>query len=300
MGVVWFVTWGLWAGVVALDRRRQLHDRRWLLSLTILIVFAGLTRESMRDFDARTVSLCVLALAMATVIVVSEWMIQRKQVLAENWAKLHGFEPIAIAPQSSDSSLPEGLCRLPFFTGGRNPRTARLVRRDLPNGDELIVFDHSIRRINSWFELDGTLATGTVVALRRRDVRLPMFQVRPVGLFRWMDGGALGEAVSVSSAPSFAKSYRLGTDEPRKVRAIFNDELLAKLGETAGWLIEGEGDWVAAFMFDRAGSVAAMKSSTLRSVDLNSLERFTQDAYLVLSEVANRGARSIGSNADAA
>jgi hypothetical protein len=139
-----------------------------------------------------------------------------------------------------------------------------------------------------------------VIALRRPGMWLPQFQVRPIGLFKEFDGGPLGDPVSIPSGLAFAKSYRLGGHEPRNLRAIFDDGLLAKIAEKPGWVIEGEGEWVAAFYFDRSPNLMSLKTSTLRKVKLDALEEHARDAYRVLTSVAERSSRAEARDAGAA
>ena len=289
--VVWAVTWGLWVAVVVLDYRREPRDARRLAPMAAVLALAVLTRDSMREFDVRLVSLCALACAVFVALATSKALARRRARRIESWAGEHGYDAISSSPRPARDLLPVGLRRLPFLGRGRSAQLAHLLRRVELDGTEVYVFDHAIRRPSAWFDPSGAEASGTVVAIRRPGRWLPMFQLRPVGLFKWMDGGPLGDSVSTSSVPAFAESYRLGGHEPRNLRKLFADDLLARMAKTPGWLIEGEGEWVAAFLYHRVEGALSLKPSTLRTVGLDALEDHAREAYRRLSEIADRGAR---------
>jgi len=289
--VVWAVTWGLWAAIVILDYRREPRDARRLVPMAAVLALAALTRDSMNAFDVRLVALCGLSCAVVAAMAVADALVRRRARRVEGWAAAHGYEAVSSTPRRASELLPEGLRRLSFLGGGRSAQVAHVLRRVELDGTEVYVFDHAIRRPAAWFDPSGEEAAGTVVAIRRPGSWLPIFQVRPVGLFRWMDGGPLGDTVSTSTVPAFANSYRLGGHEPRNLRTLFTDDLLARIAESPGWLIEGEGEWVAAFHYQRADGAVSLKPSTLRTVGLDALEDHAREAYRRLSEIADRGAR---------
>ena len=298
--VVWLATWMSWIAVISLDYRRPPRDPRRLLPLAAVAVLAALTLGTMTALDLRLVLLACLACGVASTLVAAEWRAKRRRRRVESWATDHGYEHVAIPPRWSGDVLPEGLRRLPFLGGGRAATTSNLVRRELPEGGEVLVFDHAIQRPSAWHDPGGHLASGTVVAIRRPGLWLPLFQVRPAGVFRWMDGGPLGEAVAMPHAPSFAKAYRLGGHEPRNLRALFADDLSAALADRPGWLIEGEGEWVAAFSLDRPESSMSLKGASLRHFALNDRDIFAQEAVALLGRIADRGDRSAERGAGAA
>jgi hypothetical protein len=289
---VWVVTWALWGAVVYKDWRSSLGDRRWLGSLAALVVLAAMTRGSFVEFDLRAGLLIAIAVAILGIWSVADMMAARRRARKEAWARSAGFEPVALAPAPSSATLPDGLRRLPMLGLGRSPRTDGVLRRESRDGGELFVFDHAIRRRVIWYDANGVDASGTVVAIRRPDVCLPLFQVRPIGLFAWMDGGSVGDAVPLPSGTAFAKSYRLGGHEPRNLRTLFSDDLLALIGEKPGWLIEGEGEWLAAFVFDRSPNLMSLKTSTLRSVRVGGLEAHVREVERLLENLADRASRS--------
>ena len=291
VSMVWVITWALWGAVVYKDWRSSLGDRRWLASLAAWLVLAALTRESFAEPDLRAGILIVIAIAILAVWTAMDALAARRRTGREVWARSNGFEAVALAPARSSSTLPAGLRRLPMLGIGRSPRTEGVLRRALPAGDEILVFNHAIRRQVIWYDANGAEAAGTVVALRRPGLCLPLFQVRPIGLFAWMDGGALGDAVLVPAGTAFAKSYRLGGHEPRNLRALFADDLLALVAEKPGWLIEGEGEWLAVFCFDRSPNLMSLKTSTLRTVRLDGLEEHARECERLLGALADRAAR---------
>jgi hypothetical protein len=300
MSWVWFLTWALWGAVVYRDWRREPRDGRWLVSLLGLVALAGWSRGSQRDLNWRFFALTGLALLILAAWGVHDLLGRRRRDRLARWAADHGFEPMELAPRHVESSLPEGLRRLPMMARGNASRSSGLVRRREAGGDEVLVFEHRIRRKLAWYDLDGAEMTGTVVALRRPGMWLPLLQVRPVGLLPGMDGGAVGDAVTTAPGSAFARSYRLGGHEPRNLRGLFGDDLLAHIAERPGWLIEGEGEWLAAFYFDRAESLMSLKTSALRVARIQALEEHARDAYRVLEAVADRGMRPLERGAGAA
>ena len=296
----WIITWGLWAVVVYKDFRREPGDARWLVSVVGLLVVAGLTRDSLREPNLRFVLLSGLAVGVLASWAIADMLAGRRAKRLESWAKQTCFEPVALKSQSSRKSLPESLRKLTFLKKGRMPRTEGVLRRIDPSSSETLVFQHSIRRPIIWYDISGIETSGTVVAIHRPGIWLPLFQVRPVGLLPGMDGGSVGDPVPVPVGTSFAKSYRLGGDEPRNLRALFSDELLARIAEKSGWLIEGEGEWLAAFAFDRSPSLMSLKSSTLRKVEPAELEAFVRETAAILEMVADRADRSGARDAGAA
>lgn len=296
---VWLVTWSLWAVVIARDVRREPRDWRWIVWLAALFAAAAATRDTLREVNLRFVLLSGLAVVVLVGWTAADLLNRRRRPRLSAWARSHGYGPTALESRRAEATLPEGLRRLPMLGRGRWPRTEGLLSRDDGDGRERLVFDHTIRRKVVWYD-SGVEATGTVVAIRRRGMWLPLFQVRPVGLFAWMDGGPLGEPVPTAGNAAFARSYRLGGHEPRNLRALFTDDLLAAITERPGWLIEGEGEWIAAFAFDRAPSLMSLKTSTLRTVKVGGLEAHIGEASRLLDRIADHAARSAERGAGAA
>ena len=292
VSLVWVVTWTLWGAVVYKDWRSGPGDRRWLASLAALILLAAMTRGSLGELNLRAGLLIAIAVAILAAWNVSDLMAARRRSRKRDWARSAGFEAPALAPAASSMTLPDGLRRLPMLGRGRSPRTEGVLRREGGDGGELLVFDHAIRRRVIWYDVNGVDVSGTVVAIRRPGICLPLFQVRPIGLFAWMDGGPLGDAVAVPGGTAFAKSYRLGGHEPRNLRALFTDDLLASIAAKAGWLIEGEGEWIAAIAFDRSPNLMSLKTSTLRTVRVGGLEEHVRAARHLLEDLADRASRS--------
>ncbi len=291
VSVVWFITWSLWAAVVTKDFRREPRDVRRLVSLAALVLLAIVTRDSLREADLRFALLGGLAAAVLIVWTIADFRTARTTKALAEWAGRNDFECVALKPQRTKSSLPDALASLTMFTNGRFPVTRQLLKRADAAGKESLIFRHSIHRPAVWYDISGMEAYGTVVAIHRPGIWLPRFQIRPVGLLPWMDGGIVGDPVPVPSGSSFSKSYRLGGDEPRNLRAMFTDELLAKIAEKSGWMIEGEGEWLAAIYFDRSDNLMSLKTSTLRTVSTENLEEFVREADAVLDRIADRGHR---------
>lgn len=300
MSWVWLVTMALWGAVVYRDWRREPRDGRWIVSLLGWVALGYLTRNGMREVTISLVLLDVLAIAFLAGWMAVDLRARMRRARLETWAREKGFEAVAIAPKWAPQTLPEGLRRLPMLAKGRAARTANLLRREEADGGETLVFENAVRRPVAWYDLDGAEARGTVVAIRRPGLWLPQFQVRPVGLLAGMDGGAIGDAVATTPGTAFARSYRLGGHEVRNLRALFGDDLLALIAERPGWLIEGEGEWLAAFYYDRAENLMSLRTSTLRVVGVESLEDHVRDVYRVLGALADRGSRSQGRGAGAA
>lgn len=291
---VWLVTVVLWGAIVYKDMRRVPFDGRRFISLAAFLLIACASYNRLTEANLNFILLNALAVVVLIGWTLSNLGANRRRSRIADWGSSHGFEPVAIERKGSSESLPEGLRRLPFLGRGRAAWTEGVIaRRDGDvDGEECRVFDHTIRRKVVWYDANGAEATGTVVALRRPGMWLPLFQVRPVGMFDWFDGGALGDAVPLKADSGFAKSYRLGGHEPRNLRSFFTDELLASIAEKPGWLIEGEGEWIAAFYFDRAASVMSLKSSTLRTVKVDQLDDHVRDASRLLGRIADRDART--------
>ncbi len=284
---VWLVTWSLWAVVVYKDSRRQPRDWRWLVSLGALIVIAWATWDSFREVNLRFILLAGLAVLILVGWTVLDAIAGRRRSQFSRWAADHGFEPRDIEPRRTIASLPDGLRRLPILSQGGSPFTVGLVAQS-SEAQERLVFDHTIRRKVIWYDANGVETTGTVVAIRRPGMWLPLFQIRPVGTTNAMDGGPLGDAVPLGTNSAFAKSYRLGGHEPRNLRTVFTDELLATIAEKPGWLIEGEGQWIACYYFDRTENLMSLKTSKLRIVQPDQLADHVREATRILERIAAR------------
>lgn len=290
-GPYWLVTWSLWAAVVFLDRRREPRDWRWAVSLGALILVAAATRESLREFNLRFVLLAGLAAVVILSWGVGRLLSRRRLARTAAWAREHGFEAVALASRRTEDALPDDLRRLPIFAGGSLPRTEGVVAREDGEGGTVLAFRHAIRRKMAWYGASGVEVRGTVVALRRPGMWLPLFQVRPSGLLSWIDGGPIGEAVPVAGASRFAGGYRLGGHEPTNLRALFSDALLDAIAEKPGWIIQGEGEWIAASYFDRSENLMSLKTSSLRTARLDGLGGFVKDSGDLLGLVADRASR---------
>ena len=300
VSLVWVITWTLWGAIVFKDWRSAPGDRRWMASCAAWLLLAFLTRGSIVDVDLRSGLLIALAVAILAVWTLADFMAAKRRGGKGAWARSAGLDPVSLTLVSSTKTLPEQLRRLPMLGRGRSPTTDGVLRREDEDARELWVFDHAIRRRVIWYDVNGVEAAGTVVAIRRGDLCLPLIQVRPIGLFSWMDGGPVGDAVPVPAASAFAKSYRLGGHEPRNLRALFADDLLATIAESAGWLIEGEGEWLAAFRFDRSPNLMSLKTSTLRTVHASGLSEHVREVEAMLQTLVDRASRSSRRDAGAA
>ncbi len=289
---VWWVTCSLWAAVIVLDLRREPRDwRRWLVSLSAFLAIATLSRGGLGEVNLRFALIAGLGLVVLVAMIAGELSRRRRADRLEKWTADQDYRPIAIAPRRTQAALPDGLHRLPFFHHGRLSRTDELIARSEGDAEEILVFRHSIRRKVAWYDAGRVEVSGTVVALRRRGLWLPYFQIRPLAMYPWMDGGAVGEAVPLGHSSPFARTYRLGGHEPRNLRAFFSDDLLAAIAERPGWVVQGEGEWLAAFYYDRSPNLMSLKSSNLRSVRLEHLQDHVRDAGKLLDRVADRGIR---------
>ena len=72
------------------------------------------------------------------------------------------------------------------------------------------------------------------------------------------------------------------------------------IGEKPGWLIEGEGEWLAAFRFDRSPNLMSLKTSTLRTVRVGRPGGHVGEAQRLLENLADRASRSARREAGAA
>ena len=238
---LWLITWSLWALVVLLDCLREPRDWRWVVSLSALVGVAVATRDTLREPDIRFVLLTGLAVAVLLAWGASRLLARRRHAKTAAWARLHGFEPIAIGPRRADVTLPEGLRRLPLIARGAFAKTEGVLRRDEPAGGEVLAFQFAIRRRMAWYGPSGVEARGTVVALRRPGLWLPFFQVRPDGLFDWFDGGPVGDPVAITPGSAFARGYRLTGHEPRNLRGLFPDEMLDAIARSPAGSSRGKG-----------------------------------------------------------
>ena len=189
---VWIVTWALWGAVVYKDWRRSVGDRRWLASLAAFVLLAAMTRSSLVEFDLRATLLIGIAVGdprrCGPCRTRGRRSVDRGK---EAWARSAGFEPVAIARRRLRRSTCRRACDgFPCWAAVGRPEPRASSAASLGDGRELLVFDHAIRRRVIWYDANGVEAAGTVVAIRRPGHGLPLFQVRPIGLFAWMDGGA--------------------------------------------------------------------------------------------------------------
>ena len=289
---VWWVTCSLWAAVIVLDLKREPRDwRRWLVSVSAFVAIASLGRGGLAEVNLRFVLIAGLALVVIAAMIAGDLSRRRRADRLEKWAAEQGFRPMSIARRPTQAALPDALHRLPFFNHGNLSRIDELISRSDDDSHDVLVFRHSIRRKVAWYDIGGVEASGTVVALRRSGLWLPYFQIRPLAMYPWMDGGAVGEAVALGHSSAFARTYRLGGHEPRNLRAFFGDDLLAAIAERPGWVIQGEGEWLAAFYYDRSPNLMSLKSSNLRSAKLDQLQDHVRDAVALLDKLADRGIR---------
>jgi hypothetical protein len=289
---VWWVTCLPWAAVIVLDLMREPRDwRRWLISLSAFAAIAYLGRGGLGEVNLRFALIAGLGLVVLLAMIAGEMKRRRRARRMAKWTAEHGYRPIAIARGRTQVALPEGLHRLPIFNLGMLPRTDEMIARPESASADILVFRHSIRRKVAWYDVGGVEASGTVIALRRPGLWLPFFQVRPRAMYPWMDGGPVGEDVPLGHASTFARTYRLGGHEPKNLRAFFGDDLLAAIAEKPGWVIQGEGEWLAAFYYDRSTNLMSLKPSALRSSPLERLDDHVRDAELLLDKLADRGAR---------
>ena len=297
---VWLVLGSLGGLVVLLDFLREPRDWRWVLSLAALIGLGIVARDSFREPDLRFVLLTGLAVSVLVAWAASRSLARHRQARIVAWARDRGYEPVAVGRQRAEATLPEPLRRLPVFKTGAYSRTEGLLRRDDPAIGEVLVYRFSTLRNASWYGSPGVETSGTVVALRRPGSPLPFFQIRPQGLFPWFDGGSVGDPVATTPGSRFTESYRLSGHEPRNLRALLSDDLLDAIAEKPGWIVQGEGEWVAALYFDRSENLMSLKTSSLRTVDLHSLDAFTREAARLAGRVAEGASRTMARGVGAA
>ncbi len=296
----WLLTWSLWSVVVYLDRRREPRDWRWVISLVAMVAVAVITFDSMREANLRFALLSGLAAAVILAWGVRSIRAQHRANETGAWAEAHEFSALSLQPQPAEATLPDDLKRLPIFSRGSLARTEGLVERREPHGGRVLVFRHAVRRQMALHGPSGIEAYGTAVAIYRPESALPLFAVRPEGLFPWFDGGPIGERVAVQPHSRFAAAYSLFGDEPRNLRALFSDSITTAISEKPGWIIQGEGAWVVALYFDRSENLMSLKTSSLRVVRPVKLAEHVGLSLSLLNQIAMAASRPMRRDAEVA
>ena len=292
LSLYWLVTWMLWAVVVFLDFKREPRDRRWAVSLVALIAIASVSREFFPAFNLRFALLSGLAVTIISAWGARAWLNRKRQAKVNAWAISHGFESRELSACSADATLPEQLLRrLPIFSRGALSKTEHLISRLGASGRETFVFQFATRRNLSWHGPSGDESRGTVVAIRQPRLDLPFFHIRPDGLMSTFDGGPVGEVVPMATGSRFASQYRLWGHEPRNLASRFSIEALDAISAQKGWIIQGEGEWIVALMFDRSENLMSLKTSLLRQVPLDQLKEHVDQATSLLDHLVETVSR---------
>jgi hypothetical protein len=149
----------------------------------------------------------------------------------------------AVADQLSLQFDPQGDKLIPEFArfklfsqgGGKKIRT---MLHGTTEAVEVSIFDYQFTQDGE----DGQILKQTVASFRSPHLDLPDFDLRPEHFLHKFVLVLGYQDIDFESNPDFSKAFLLrGSDEAR-IRAVFDDEVLALFEQTTGVCVEGDGD----------------------------------------------------------
>lgn len=294
-----FGPWWTWAAIVvpwcllvAWDLRRDPGNLRWLFSLLGLLILMAVARNAPK-FDARLAVIAVTPLILVGAGLLGEGRDRRRWRGLAEWGPDHGFEAVETGPRPASETLPPGLLRLPLFSRTAWPKTASLMSRRDEGGGECLLFELRAAPSRPWAARNGFAAGGTVVAIHRPGLRLPLVQVRPRSLPGSPFGRMVGEPIDLMDRSAFPSHYRIGGHEPTRLGRLFEPGLTASLADRPGWVLDGEGDWLAALYYDVPKGLS-LRLPGFRRPGPEAIEGHLAEALEILENLASRAERAVG------
>jgi hypothetical protein len=199
-----------------------------VIVLLILVIPPLLRRAGLRS-SANVIGTLLIAAVLMFAYATVKLRLRRKQLTASGAS--FGFHP-ADASDVCLTSYPM-----------RRHGTVRAAMQGESRGLDTWIFDYSIA--------DGEDTTEqTVIAFRKRNVNLPMFQLLPPGgLSVWLADDRYIDEVHFDDVPDFEEHFRLKTSATEGIRRYFTTDLLATLLrlEDCGAVVQGCSDTIVFF-----------------------------------------------------
>lgn len=123
---------------------------------------------------------------------------------------------------------------------------------------EVTIFDYEY---TTGHGKNSTTHGQTVVRFRTADWQLPLFELRPEGLFSKLGAALGGQDIDFVSHPVFSKMFVLKSPSESDIRAFFTEALLSALERKKGISVEGHG---STLLFYRAGR--KVNAKTIRAL----------------------------------
>lgn len=162
-----------------------------------------------------------------------------------------GFTELTLkSTRATRSGLHGGLLALPIFAPPALPDAQVSItcamRRATTDGEEVL-----LDLTQEWAEPGGPEPRRSVrwrvIAIRRRTVLVPTFQLVSVGLPGFPPGTRGGhQGIGLPHHPGFALAYNLSAADDRAVTAMITGDTMTALAWTDDWTLAGAGEWVAA------------------------------------------------------
>ena len=160
--------------------------------------------------------------------------------------------------------------------------------------DEFLLFDYSYLSDRGSYLVERYRYTQTVAARRVYGWNLPTFDLQPkipwwhlVGVERsavahhpikdWIIGRlgfrdpTMPRKIGLATHPNFARSYHLYGTEEAAVRDLFTTQMLRHLSCKRGWWVEGCGEWLIAYRWNKRIAPRGLLDFVQQSVDLLAL-----------------------------
>lgn len=283
--LVWALVFLPWMIAVLLDLAREPRDKRWLIFAVGLVVLASLIGGRLVESGGRAAMVSLLGwIVLATMG--GKWRSERgRRHALRSWADANGFRPRNFRRDRAELSLPGPLLGLPMIARTRWPRTEGLMEHRDEEGREWFVFDLLTTARVGGISTSKDRNSATVVALHQPGGRIPQFLLRPQDLHSADKGTPPGEVVELKGRGDFSKNYRLRGVEVRNLSALFDDDLAASLAGKPGWIIEGEGEWLAAMYYEAAPD-ASRNYGGLRIASAGEMSDHVAEASSMLDKIS--------------
>lgn len=175
------------------------------------------------------------AVIAVVAIVVLSYYYQEKQ-RTEQMQAVASRLGFSFRPEAERGLLGE-LGRFHLFSQGHSRKIRNVLRREIQD-IRVTLFDY---RYTTSGGRHNQNHDQTVVLFETERLRLPVFVLRPEGLFHKLAGAFGYQDIDFETHPVFSETYLLRGDDESRIRAFFTDEMLGYYTRHANLCTEGAG-----------------------------------------------------------
>lgn len=152
-------------------------------------------------------------------------------------------ESLGLAYAERSEGLRETLSMLPLFRRGRSRRIRNVLTGQIEDM-AVHLFDYRYRTGSG---KNSQTHNQTVAAFRIQGGRMPAFTLAPEHWGHRLISALGYQDIDFAEHPAFSRTFILRGEDEERIRALFDEELIAFMQAHSGNTVEGAGDWIVVY-----------------------------------------------------